>query len=136
MKIIYLDSPDKISANHLVGFFEGWQNPPSAQKHLSILQNSEYVVIAFDNELQKVAGFINAISDNVLTSYIPLLEVLPSYRGKGIGSELVKRILGKLSNFYMIDLTCDESMQNFYKKLGLIPSTGMIIRNYSKQNGL
>ena len=31
----------------------------------------------------RVVGFVTAISDGVLSAYIPLLEVLPEYQGAG-----------------------------------------------------
>jgi len=82
----------------------------------------------------KATGFINAISDGVLSAYIPLLEVLPAYKNRGIGSELVKRMLEKIKDYYMIDLTCDPELQSFYKKFNMIPSNGMMLRNYNRQS--
>ena len=119
----------------LTGFFSGWKNYPSAERHLTLLQNSEYIILAYDDEKHKVAGFINAISDGVLSAYIPLLEVLPEYQRRGIGSELVKRMIRKLKDYYMIDVICDESVQKFYEKSGLHKYTAMINRNYDKQCG-
>ena len=112
------------------GFFEGWGNPPSAGKRIKILQNSDFVILAYDGE--KLAGFINAISDKTLCAYIPLLEVLPEFRGQGIGRELVKRMIEALKEMYMIDLCCDEKLENFYGKLGMKKISGMIIRNYDR----
>jgi ribosomal protein S18 acetylase RimI-like enzyme len=126
--ISYKTGLDGISAGSLEGFFEGWKNKPSAEKHLQILQNSSYIVLALDGD--KVAGFINAIADKTLSAYIPLLEVLPEYRGKGIGKELVKKMLDMLKNYYMVDLCCDESLAGYYEKLGMQKVSGMIIRNY------
>ena len=54
-------------------------------------------------------------------------------RGQGIGSELVHRLLARLSHLYMIDLICDPELQPFYARLGLKPYTGMIRRNYERQ---
>jgi predicted N-acetyltransferase YhbS len=64
-----------------------------------------------------------------------LLEVLPQYQGQGIGRELVVRMLEKLDGLYMIDLTCDLKLQPFYKKMGMQPHTGMMIRNFDRQSG-
>ncbi len=114
----------------------GWPNPPSPEMHFKILSEAYRIVLARDTENGRVVGFINAISDNVLSAYIPLLEVLPEYRNRGIGRELVKRLLAQLEHFYMIDLTCDPELQPFYEKLGLCRSTGMMIRNFSRQSGL
>jgi len=82
-----------------------------------------------------VAGFITAISDGVLSAYIPFLEVLPEYKNRGIGKELVRRMLLKLKKAYMIDLVCDADLQKFYKKFNMFPAVAMIKRNYSSQAG-
>ncbi len=83
-----------------------------------------------------MVGFINAISDGVLSAYIPLLEVLPAYQGQGIGTELARRMLDKLRDLYMIDLLCDADLQPFYARLGMRPYTAMLFRNFDRQNGL
>lgn len=119
-----------ISADSIKGFFEGWKNKPSAEKHLQILKNSDYIILAIDGG--KVIGFINAVSDKTLSAYIPLLEVLPEYRNKGIGKELVRKMFESLKDYYMVDLCCDNSLAGFYKKLGMLEVSGMIIRNYNK----
>lgn len=134
--IKYVDSLKNVQAENLNGFFVGWPNPPSSKTHLELLKNSDFFWLAIDDENNNVVGFITAISDNVLSAYIPLLEVIPEYKGKGIGSELVKLMLNSLSHLYMIDLLCDEDVTSFYKKFDMFKSQGMIIRNYDKQNGL
>ena len=133
--IKYTHTLNNISPQNLQGFFAGWKKCPSPEKHFEILKNSEYVVLAIDEETNNVVGFINAVSDKILSAYIPLLEVLPGYQGKGIGKELAKRMLAKLEGYYMIDICCDESLQKFYEKFGLKKYSSMILRNYSKQGG-
>jgi len=117
------------------GFFEGWPNPPSKEKHRQILEKSFKSIVAVDEKNSMIIGFINAVSDGILSAYIPLLEVLPEYRNQGIGTELVKKMLEELKDFYMVDLCCDESLQEFYKKFGMMKSQGMILRNYKYQCG-
>ncbi|HMQ68184.1 MAG TPA: GNAT family N-acetyltransferase [Ignavibacteria bacterium] len=133
--IIYTDDLVEIKPIELSEFFNGWKNNPTPEKLFTILKNSSYKVLAIDDESDKVIGFINAISDKALSAYIPLLEVIPEYQGKGIGSELVKRMLKKLEDYYMIDVVCDESVQKFYEKFGLKKHSAMILRNYDKQSG-
>ena len=60
-----------------------------------------------------------AISDGVISAYIPLLEVLPDFQGRGIGKELTGRLLEELDGLYMVDLSCDEELVPFYEGLGL-----------------
>lgn len=35
----------------------------------------------------------------------------------------------------MIDLLCEENLQEFYLGKGMTRATGMMIRNYNKQSG-
>src|SRR5262245_27738350 len=109
MTITYTDSLENIAADKLQGFFVGWSNPPSPEAHLRILAGSDHVVLALDCD--RVIGFITAISDGVSAAYIPFLEVLPAYKGQGIGTELVQRMLEKLRHLYGIDLICDTDVQ-------------------------
>ncbi len=119
-----------ITEDDLELFFDGWAKKPEQQKRLDILNNSDYVIFAMDGD--KVSGFVNAITDKTLTAYIPLLEVLPEYRNKGIGKELVMRMMDQLKDYYMIDLCCDEKLEGFYSSIGMKKVSGMIKRNYDK----
>jgi ribosomal protein S18 acetylase RimI-like enzyme len=133
--ISYTDSVAGITPGRLQGFFAGWPSPPARATHLKMLTNSDHVVLALDPETDSVVGYITAITDGVLAAYIPHLEVLPDYQGRGIGSELVRRMLAQLEGFYMVDLICDPELQPFYARLGMKPYSGMIIRNYERQSG-
>ncbi|MBD3285242.1 GNAT family N-acetyltransferase [candidate division WOR-3 bacterium] len=133
--IRYTRSTRGISADKLNGFFEGWPKKPSPQRHLELLESSDEVIVAVDEESGDVAGFITAVTDHVLAAYIPFLEVLPRYRKKGIAGELLRRMLDKLKYLYMVDTVCDEEVIGFYKKSGFVKHTAMIYRNYTKQGG-
>jgi ribosomal protein S18 acetylase RimI-like enzyme len=129
----YQNGLEGISADALSGgFFEGWPDPPIPEAHLRILNGSSNVVLAI-GEKNQVIGFITAISDGVSCAYIPYLEVLPEYRGQGIGKEMVRQMLSQLSDLYMIDLCCDENVTNFYDSFGFTRANAMILRNYNRQ---
>lgn len=132
--IEYFTSIENFSPEMLTGFFVGWPDPPSPERHLDILDAADHIVLAVDRETGQVAGFINAISDGLHAAYIPLLEVLPEYQKQGIGKELVERILVEIGPLYMIDLLCDTDVQPFYRKLGMVNATGMRIRNFAHQS--
>ena len=134
-EIRYTDELAGVTAGMLQGFFVGWPNPPSAETHLALLEHSDEIVLAVDDANGRVVGFITAHTDVILTAYIPLLEVLPTFQSQGIGSELVRRMLVKLNHLYAIDLMCDPETVPFYQRLGMRPATGMMIRNYEKQSG-
>lgn len=133
--IAYLDNLDNISIHMLKGFFVEFSRKPTSEKLFEILKNSEYKILAMDIGENKVVGFINAISDHTLSAYIPLLEVLPVYQKHGIGKELVKRMMEKLKDYYMIDICCDERLAKFYGKFGMKKILAMTIRNYQNQSG-
>jgi ribosomal protein S18 acetylase RimI-like enzyme len=131
--IQYQNLLEDIRADQLEGFFVGWPNPPTPATHLEILNRAAHVVLALDGS--SVVGFVTAISDGILCAYIPLLEVLPSHQHQGIGSELMRRMLERLHEMYMIDLLCDPELQAFYSRVGMEESTGMLVRNFARQSG-
>lgn len=132
--IAYADTIAGVRPGDLQGFFVGWPSPPSPEAHLRILEGSYALVLARDTASGAVVGFITAVGDGVSCAYIPHLEVLPAYRGQGIGSELARRLLARLQYLYMIDLVCDADVQPFYQRLGLRPYSAMIARNYDRQS--
>lgn len=133
--IEYRDCCDDLTPEQVEGFFVGWPNPPSPQTLLKILKGSTHIVLAIDDRSGYVIGFINAVSDGVLSAYIPLLEVLPGFQHRKIGTELVRRMIDKLKDFYMVDLICDDDLRPFYKRFGMEPFGGMVIRNFERQSG-
>lgn len=125
-----------IDESMLGGFFEGWSDPPSPSTLLEILRRASYIAIAVDLQADCVVGFVNCIGDGILSAYIPLLEVRPNYRVMGVGSSLVRALLGSMPAYYMIDVCCDSALADFYTTLGFRPTRGMILRQYQSQSGL
>ena len=77
----------------------------------------------------EIVGFVTAVSDGVLAAYIPLLEVRREWRGKGIGAELMRRMLALLAGCYMVDVVCDPELIPFYERFGMVPLAGLGRRN-------
>ena len=135
MNIEYTKDIDNITEDMLTGFFVGWSSPPNNATHLRILKSSYCSYVAVDRDCNRVVGFMNAISDGILAAYIPLLEVLPMYKGAGIGSELVKHMLNELESLYMIDICHDEELASYYARFGAHKSHSSLFRNYANQAG-
>ncbi len=110
------------------GFFDGWASPPSLEEHLALLRGSRHVALALQDD--HVVGFANALSDGILSAYIPLLEVLSPYRRQGTGSKLVGMLLDEIGELYMVDVMCDDDVVPFYEALGFQPAVGAVRRNY------
>jgi ribosomal protein S18 acetylase RimI-like enzyme len=128
--IQYSDSTANLTSDMLQGFFVGWRKPHTPDVHLQILQKSQFVELAFDLEVNRVVGFCNAVSDWIQSVFISVLEVLPEYQHQGIGSELMRRMLKRLEHIPAVDLMCSPDVQAFYKRLGMQPSVGTVVRNY------
>lgn len=134
--IKYRDTAEGLDASQLTtGFFVDWLRKPTPEAHLDILHRSAHVVVAIDEESNQVVGFVTAISDGVLSAYISLLEVLPEYQGRGIGSELMRRLLDQTKGLYMVDTLCDVHVQSYYARFGMQRSVGMCIRRYDRIPG-
>ncbi|WP_339096339.1 hypothetical protein WDJ50_03325 [Deinococcus sp. VB142] len=67
-KITYRTTLDGIGPQQLTGFFDGWPNPPTPDNLYRILGRAYAFALAV-NEEGEVVGFINAISDGILTAY-------------------------------------------------------------------
>jgi GNAT superfamily N-acetyltransferase len=117
--VVLLDDPTSLTADQLRGeFFEGWPSRPTPATHLALLLGSEVVVVAVDEATDDVIGFATAVGDGVLAAFVPLVEVLPAWRGRGIGTALVERVLARLGDRYSVDLVCDPELVPFYQRLG------------------
>lgn len=140
MAITYTDELSGLTPDRLSGFFVDWPTAPSPEQHLDVLRGSYRVVVAVDTDSApetggRVVGFITMISDGVLTAFIPWLEVLPEYQSRGIGAELVRRILEGTEHFYSVDLLCDAPLQAYYAKFGMQPVPGMTLHHRSALRG-
>jgi GNAT superfamily N-acetyltransferase len=66
----------------------------------------------------RLVGLGNAISDCYLVVYYPHLLVLPEYQRRGIGTELMRRLMARYKGFHQHMLVADEGALDFYRKCG------------------
>jgi len=126
----YRDDVTTLSTNQLAGgLFREWPTLPSDDLLLAHLRGAELAIVAVDVQSGQVIGLVSAIGDGVFASFVPLLEVVPAYRGRGVGAELVRRVLARLGDRYSIDLVCDADLVPFYERLGGTPGTAVMWRN-------
>lgn len=124
---------DGVTPGQLQGFFVDWPNPPMPETFLRLLRGSYRVVLAVHDG--QVIGFVQAVSDGVLTAYIPLLEVLPAWQGRGVGRALMTRMRDELRHLYAVDLGCDDHLVPYYEGLGMRRGNLMFTRNFARQDG-
>ena len=94
----------------------GWNRMEN--EYGSPLLKSYYHIAVYDGE--KMVGYIDCVSNRVTDAYIQDLMVHPGYQGKGLGTELMNRMIAHLKGkrIYMISVVYDESLKGFYGKFG------------------
>ena len=82
------------------------------------LLGSHSLITAWDEAT--LVGLGNAISDGHLVVYFPHMVVHPDYQGRGIGTELMKRMMARYRGFHQQTLIADGRAIDFYKRLGFV----------------
>ena len=129
----YRFGPHALTLPQAEGFFVGWPTPPSSGVLLELLSQSDEALIALEDG--RIVGYVTALTDRILFSSITSLEVLPEYQSHGIGTELMRRMLERLSGVYATDLVCDANLVPFYESVGMRRLDGMGVRRYELQAG-
>ncbi|HEY3389211.1 MAG TPA: GNAT family N-acetyltransferase [Prolixibacteraceae bacterium] len=86
----------------------------SAGIHRQAFTASASVVFVYDDH--QLIGFGRAISDGLIQAAIYDVAVLPSYQGKGIGKQIIGRIVNSLPGCNFI-LYASPGKEPFYEKL-------------------
>jgi GNAT superfamily N-acetyltransferase len=99
----------------------GWPTILPEQAQLG-LDGSRYMLVAYDKET--AVGIARVVSDGGYVCYLEDVIVLPAYQRKGIGSELVSRLVdmikkdmkdGYQTNFVLISA---QGKEPFYERFG------------------
>jgi ribosomal protein S18 acetylase RimI-like enzyme len=122
--IAYSSSIEHLDRSELAGFLAHWDFEPPDGTLFEMLSRSSQVVLARDTESSALCGYVAALSDGVACGYISALEVRPEYRRRGIGTELLKRMVERL-NVYGVYLSCASEMKPFYQAAGFSAGTSM-----------
>lgn len=107
----------------------GWNSLNLTVEELErMCKQSWYAVYAFD--AQQLVGMARVISDGVITGVICGVGVSPPYQSKGIGKELMQRVITHCEQHRVIpQLMCVENLEPYYETLGFEQfSTGMVIK--------
>ncbi|VTR99391.1 gcn5 family acetyltransferase : GCN5 family acetyltransferase OS=Sphingobacterium sp. ML3W GN=KO02_09895 PE=4 SV=1: Acetyltransf_7 [Tuwongella immobilis] len=94
----------------------GWSAADKPAELLAALTGSHSLVTAWSGG--RLVGLGNAISDGHLVVYYPHLLVLPEWQGRGVGGQLMRRLMARYAGFHMQMLTADGRAVEFYRRLG------------------
>jgi ribosomal protein S18 acetylase RimI-like enzyme len=103
-----------------------WQESPESRDAIpGMIKGSLCFMVARSLE-GRIVGMARVISDGFSDAYIQDVVVLKSYRGQGIGRELIRRLTQfcvdrKIS---WIGLIAEPGTQKFYEELGYGPLVG------------
>jgi len=86
----------------------------NAEVHRKTFTASASVVFVYDD--QKLIGFGRAISDGLIQAAIYDVAVTPAFQGKGIGKQIIERIVASLPGCNFI-LYASPGKEPFYEKL-------------------
>lgn len=93
-----------------------WSSGKYPDKLVKAMKNSDSVISAWDGD--KLIGFINALSDGVMTAYFHYLLVNPDYQAKGIGKTLVTKILEIYEDYARKVVIAYKTEIEFYQRCG------------------
>lgn len=93
---------------------DAFHNGRTTEQLRASFANSAVVAIAWDGD--RVVGTARALSDGVGNAYVVDVWTQSAYRGRGIGSELMSRLVAALDGQHVYLFTDDAVA--FYEKLG------------------
>lgn len=99
----------------------GWhKRVRDAEKFRKLMENASRTVVAFDGE--RVVGFARALCDDVSNGYIGTVAVAEHFRRKGVGRELVERLMGDNPEITWVLRAGRRGSEAFWKKMGFTVS--------------
>lgn len=98
----------------------GWAHRVAdPERSARMMQGSDRTVVAWDGE--RVVGFARALCDGVSNGYLSMFAVAEDQRGRGIGRELVRRLMGDDPAITWV-LRAGRGSEGFWRKMGFAAS--------------
>lgn len=128
MGLLYVENPELDAA--VVAELRAKVGWDARKEQLEKILGRTYLAVACfdDNDL---VGIIDVISDGIDDALIRNLVIHPEYQGKGIGHELLIKVLDRLKSnrIKTINVLFESELTEFYRKAGFRIVSGGIIDN-------
>ncbi|MES2944355.1 MAG: GNAT family N-acetyltransferase [Pseudomonadota bacterium] len=100
----------------------GWRHRIASEHYLQeLVTASQLTVVAVDES--QIVGFARAITDGLSNGYLSMVVVDEACRGRGVGTQLVERIIGGEPNVSWVLRAGRTGAQKFFSRLGFKAST-------------
>jgi ribosomal protein S18 acetylase RimI-like enzyme len=94
----------------------GWRaRVARTDRFIRMMENADRTVVAMEGN--QVVGFARALRDDVSNGYISTVVVAADSRGQGIGSEMVKRLIGEDGDITWV-LRAGKNSKGLWQKMG------------------
>ena len=108
-----------------------WANDRSALDVQISLDNSQLTLGVWDDD--RLIGFCRVVTDDIFRAVIDDVVVDADYRGLGIATTMLDKLLKRLQHIEIVMLDCAPNLCGFYARLGfqVKPDTSMLLRRES-----
>jgi GNAT superfamily N-acetyltransferase len=133
-EIVYLPAQlDDLEAVQAFLIEAGWRHRVSDfARFRKMVLNSDRTVVAWREG--RVVGFGRALCDDVSNGYISMVAVGADHRGKGIGTEIVNRLMGDDPDITWV-LRAGRESAGFWERMGFDVSTVAMERPGNNRQG-
>ena len=126
----FIERVTRVEIDHLIHLYRsaGWWAERADNPSLvaGIVAGSHCFLVA--RQVGTIVAMGRAISDGVSDAYIQDVTVDPAFRGRGIGSHMVARLVARLEadGIGWIGLIAERKTDPFYRPLGFAPMADSI----------
>jgi GNAT superfamily N-acetyltransferase len=113
---------DDFPAVQALSTAEGWTTPRERPVESLSAWRASWPAIIAEAHGQSV-GFLRAISDGAVTTYVAGLLIAPAWRGRGVGRALLGACQALVPST-RLDLLSEPDAVAFYSRLGFRPAAG------------
>lgn len=122
---------EPINPEQLMKLFEqtGWANTRSPLDVQQMLDRCHFTLGVWDDD--HLIGFARVITDDRYRALIDDVVVDSAYRGQGIASEMLEKMLKRMQHIEEIMLDCAPELEGFYSRFGFQTksASSLLLRN-------